>query len=52
MEDALKRLEEGARSEENLLPHILAAVEAYATVGEISNCLRRVWGEYREAITV
>ena len=51
-ESALARLEEAARGTENLLPHILAAVEAFATVGEISNRLRRVWGEYREALTV
>jgi len=31
---------------------MLAAVEAYATVGEISHRLRRVWGEYREAVTI
>jgi methylmalonyl-CoA mutase, N-terminal domain len=49
---ALKRIEEAAQGTENLLPHILTAVEAYATVGEISGVLRRVWGEYRESITV
>ncbi|HEY0077603.1 MAG TPA: methylmalonyl-CoA mutase family protein [Pyrinomonadaceae bacterium] len=49
---ALQRLEDAARGTENLLPHILACVEAYATVGEISHRLRRVWGEYREAVTV
>ena len=49
---ALARLEEAARGTENLLPHILSAVETFATVGEISHCLRRVWGEYREAVTV
>jgi methylmalonyl-CoA mutase N-terminal domain/subunit len=48
----LARLEEGARGTENLLPRILECVEAYATVGEISNRLRVVWGEYREAATV
>jgi methylmalonyl-CoA mutase N-terminal domain/subunit len=53
VEAALAALEAGARTEtENLLPLILAAVEAYATVGEISHRLRRVWGEYREAVTV
>jgi methylmalonyl-CoA mutase N-terminal domain/subunit len=51
-ESALARLEAAARGTENLLPHILAAVESYATVGEISHRLRRVWGEYREALTV
>jgi methylmalonyl-CoA mutase N-terminal domain/subunit len=49
---ALARLEEAARGTENLLPHILSAVEALSTVGEISHTLRRVWGEYREAVTV
>ena len=49
---ALNRLEQAAQTDENLLPHILASVEAYATVGEISNTLRRVWGEYRETSTL
>ncbi len=49
---ALDKLEEAARGTENLLPRILDCVEAYATVGEISNRLRKVWGEYREAATV
>jgi methylmalonyl-CoA mutase N-terminal domain/subunit len=49
---ALKRIEEAASGTENLLPHILTAVDAYVTVGEISNILRRVWGEYRESITI
>jgi methylmalonyl-CoA mutase N-terminal domain/subunit len=49
---ALVRLEEAARGTENLLPRILDCVEAYVTVGEISNRLRRVWGEYREAVTL
>jgi methylmalonyl-CoA mutase N-terminal domain/subunit len=51
-ESALTRLEEAARGTENLLPRILSCVEAHATVGEISHRLRRVWGEYREALTV
>jgi methylmalonyl-CoA mutase N-terminal domain/subunit len=51
-EAALVRLEESARGTENVLPRILECVEASATVGEISNRMRRVWGEYREAITV
>ena len=49
---ALQKLEEAAGTTENLLPRILECVEAYATVGEISNTLRRVWGEYRETSTV
>jgi methylmalonyl-CoA mutase N-terminal domain/subunit len=51
-ETTLVRLEEAARGTENVLPRILDCVEAYATVGEISNRLRRVWGEYREAVTL
>ncbi|HYE66534.1 MAG TPA: methylmalonyl-CoA mutase family protein [Pyrinomonadaceae bacterium] len=51
-EAALVKLEEAASGTENLLPRILDCVEAYATVGEISHRLRRVWGEYREAVTV
>ncbi|HEX8475405.1 MAG TPA: methylmalonyl-CoA mutase family protein [Pyrinomonadaceae bacterium] len=49
---ALASLEEAARGTENLLPRILRCVESHATVGEISHRLRRVWGEYREAVTV
>jgi len=49
---ALDRLDKAARASENLMPHILEAVEAYASVGEISDALRRVHGEYREVWTV
>jgi methylmalonyl-CoA mutase N-terminal domain/subunit len=52
VETALAKLEAAARGTENLLPLILESVEAYATVGEISNRLRNVWGEYRESTTV
>jgi methylmalonyl-CoA mutase N-terminal domain/subunit len=45
-------LERRARTTENLLPAILAAVEAYATVGEISDTLRRVYGEYQESVVI
>jgi methylmalonyl-CoA mutase N-terminal domain/subunit len=51
-EASLVKLEEAARGTENVLPRILDAVEALVTVGEISNRLRGVWGEYREAVTV
>jgi methylmalonyl-CoA mutase N-terminal domain/subunit len=50
--NALKKIEEAARSGENLMPHIVAAVEAYATVGEISDIMRKVFGEYKEAVVV
>jgi methylmalonyl-CoA mutase, N-terminal domain len=52
VEVALLKLEEAAHGSENLLPRILDCVEAYTTVGEISHRLRRVWGEYREAIAI
>lgn len=47
---ALERLETAAKGSENLMPHILECVEAYATVGEISDAFRRVHGEYQEAV--
>ncbi len=49
---ALESLERAASSTENLLPRILAAVEAWCTLGEISDALRRVFGEYRESVVV
>jgi methylmalonyl-CoA mutase, N-terminal domain len=47
-EDRLSALEKAARSSDNLMPHILRCAEANATVGEISDRLRQVFGEYRE----
>jgi methylmalonyl-CoA mutase N-terminal domain/subunit len=49
---ALARLEGAARGTDNVLPAMIEAVKAYATVGEISDCLRMVWGEHRELITI
>jgi methylmalonyl-CoA mutase N-terminal domain/subunit len=48
-QQSLAQLETAARGTENLMPRILGAAEAYATVGEISDTLRRVFGEYRDA---
>jgi methylmalonyl-CoA mutase N-terminal domain/subunit len=50
--DSLQKIEDAARSASNLMPHIVAAVEAYATVGEISDTLRKVFGEYKEAVVI
>ncbi len=50
--DSLAALERAAASNQNLLPLILSAVEAYATVGEISDALRRVFGEYQESVVI
>ena len=49
---ALAEIERRARSSENLMPAVLAAVEAWATVGEIADALRRVFGEYEETVVV
>jgi methylmalonyl-CoA mutase N-terminal domain/subunit len=49
---ALRDVEEAARSRENLMPRIIAAVEACCTVGEISDAMRRVFGEYQETVVV
>ncbi len=49
---AVAVVEGRARSGENLMPAILAAVEAYATLGEISDALRRAFGEYTESVVV
>jgi methylmalonyl-CoA mutase, N-terminal domain len=49
---ATAEVESRARSGENLMPAILAAVEAYATVGEISDAMRRVFGEHQETLAL
>jgi len=47
---ALAGVEQAARVGENLMPRIIAAVEVYATLGEIADRMRAVFGEYREAM--
>jgi methylmalonyl-CoA mutase, N-terminal domain len=49
VEQKLDRLQQAAAGPENLLPYIVEAADAYATVGEISGRLKLVFGEYREA---
>jgi methylmalonyl-CoA mutase N-terminal domain/subunit len=49
---AIAELERRASTNENLLPAILGAIESYATVGEISDALRRVFGEYQESVVI
>jgi methylmalonyl-CoA mutase N-terminal domain/subunit len=44
----LDRLRAAARTNENLMPVIMDAVRAYATLGEMCDALREVWGEYEE----
>jgi methylmalonyl-CoA mutase N-terminal domain/subunit len=50
--DAVDALQQAAAGRENLLPHILGAVEAKATLGEIADALRAVFGEYQESVVV
>ena len=49
---ALKQVEDTARGTGNLMPMIVEAVEANATVGEISDAMRRVYGEYQETVVI
>ncbi len=49
---ALRGVEDAARGGNNLMPLIVRAVESYATVGEIAEVMRGVFGEYRESVTV
>ena len=49
---AVAEVERRARSGENLMPAVANAVEAFATVGEISDALRRVFGEYTESVVL
>jgi methylmalonyl-CoA mutase N-terminal domain/subunit len=50
--EALEGLRRSAQGEENLMPLILAAVRRYATLGEICQVLREVFGEHRETIVL
>jgi methylmalonyl-CoA mutase, N-terminal domain len=49
---ALDQLREAAQGPTNLMPHVLEAVECGTTIGEMSDALREVFGEYREKVTV
>jgi len=48
----LAALRGAARGEDNLMPYLLDAVRAYATLGEICGVLREVFGEYREPVII
>jgi methylmalonyl-CoA mutase N-terminal domain/subunit len=45
---ALAKVEAAARGTDNLMPPVLEAVKAYATLGEVCDVFRKVWGQYRE----
>jgi methylmalonyl-CoA mutase N-terminal domain/subunit len=46
----LDKLKEAANTDSNLMPYIIEAVKSYATVGEISNVFREVFGEFKEPV--
>jgi methylmalonyl-CoA mutase N-terminal domain/subunit len=50
LKDRLQALRQAAQGTENLMPHIVHCCEAYGTVGEISDVLRSVFGEYKESM--
>jgi len=45
-------VEDAARGDQNLMPHIVHAVESYCIVGEISDAWRKVFGEYQETVVI
>jgi methylmalonyl-CoA mutase N-terminal domain/subunit len=49
---AVDAVRAAARGTDNLMPHVLAAVKASATLGEISDALRDAFGEYRETVVL
>ena len=46
VQNALQSLQDAARGTNNLFPALITCIESYATLGEISDVLRAVWGEY------
>ena len=48
----LSQLLKAAQSKDNLMPYIADSVEAYATVGEISNTLRESFGKFRPLVAI
>ncbi len=52
LREKLDRLRQAAQGTENLMPHIIAAVKAYASLGEISDILREVFGEHQETVVL
>jgi methylmalonyl-CoA mutase N-terminal domain/subunit len=52
VKETLEKLHYAAEKDENLMPTIIEAVKAYATLGEITDILRKVYGEYKELIVI
>jgi methylmalonyl-CoA mutase N-terminal domain/subunit len=51
VKERLLDLKKAARDEENLMPYILRAVKTYATLGEVMDSLKEIYGEFKEPIT-
>lgn len=52
VEEALSKLHRSGEKDENLMPPIIEAVKAYASLGEICEVLRQIYGEYKELIVI
>jgi methylmalonyl-CoA mutase N-terminal domain/subunit len=52
VEKKLDELKTAAKGENNLMPYIIAAVRSYASVGEICNTMRAIYGEYKETVVI
>ena len=52
VKDALEKLHYAVEKDENLMPLIIDAVKVYTTLGEITEVLRKVYGEYKELIVI
>jgi len=52
VKESLEKLHYAAEKDENLMPIIIEAVKAYVTLGEITEVLRKVYGEYKELIVI
>jgi len=51
-ESSIQAVKDAAQSGSNLMPHIIDAVESLCTVGEISDAMRTVFGEYQETVVI
>ena len=51
VKEKLRAVEDACRGTQNLMPVVLEAVRAYATLGEVCDVFRKVWGAYRESGT-
>ncbi len=52
VDEVLEELHYAAEKDENLMPVIIEAVKAYATIGEMCGVLRKIYGEYKELIVI